>query len=46
MSNGQFTWQAPFRLRDLTNLPWRTGNDEEGNKEDDEEKETLITALH
>jgi hypothetical protein len=24
MSNGQFTWQAPFRLRGLTNLPWRT----------------------
>jgi hypothetical protein len=24
MSNGQSTWQAPFRLLDLTNLSWRT----------------------
>jgi hypothetical protein len=24
MSNGQSTWQAPFRLRDLANLSWRT----------------------
>jgi hypothetical protein len=26
MSNGQSTWQAPFRLLDLTNLSWRTEN--------------------
>jgi hypothetical protein len=24
MSNGQFTWQAPFSLRDLPSFAWRT----------------------
>src|SRR5947209_13276659 len=28
MSNGQFTWQAPFILRDPPGLPWRTGRHE------------------
>ena len=29
MSNGQFTWQAPFSLRDLPDLSWRTRVTEE-----------------
>ncbi|MGH7172079.1 MAG: hypothetical protein ACRELG_17535, partial [Gemmataceae bacterium] len=42
ISNGQSTWQAPFRLLDLTNLSWRTEN----TKERKHEKNRQMVVAH